>query len=102
MYGDASDLCAFRLMPLEKRFLKPIDARWTYKVVDLERRLIAFKDQSYGNITKWTWDFGDDTTSNEQNPIHQYNAPGEMIVVLTIEGPDGTAQFARVRDIVLK
>ena len=102
MYGDASDLCAFRLMPLEKRFLKPIDAKWTYKVVDLERRLIAFKDQSYGNITKWTWDFGDDSSSNEQNPIHQYNAAGEMIVVLTIEGPDGMAQFARVRDIVLK
>ncbi len=102
MYGDASNLCAFRLMPLEKRFRKPIEAHWTFKVVDMDRRLVAFKDMSYGNVTKWTWDFGDDKYSNEQNPMHQYEKPGEMIVVLTIEGPDGTSEFCRVRDIVLK
>ncbi|MFC1650645.1 PKD domain-containing protein [Candidatus Latescibacterota bacterium] len=102
MYGDASDLCAFRLMPVEKQFLKPIDAKWTYKVVDMDSRLVAFKDNSYGTITKWSWDFGDGTTSTEQSPIHQFKEAGEKIVVLTIEGPEGTAQFARVRDIVLK
>ncbi len=102
MYGDASYLCAFRLMPIEKRFRKPIEAHWTFKVVDMDRRLVAFKDKSYGTVTKWTWDFGDGTSSNEQNPMHRYEKPGEMIVVLTIEGPDGTSEFCRVRDIVLK
>ena len=102
MYGDATNLCAFRLMPLEKRFRKPFEAHWVFQVVDLDRRLVAFKDQSYGTITKWTWDFGDGTSSHEQNPMHQYTKAGEMIVVLTIEGPDGTSEFCRVRDLVLK
>lgn len=102
MYGDASYLCAFRLMPIDKKFRKPIEAKWEYKVVDLDRRLVSFRDQSYGKIEKWTWDFGDGISSNEQNPIHQYNAPGEMIVTLTVEGPEGSDQFVRVRDIVLK
>ena len=46
-----------------------------------------FYDYSGGNITNWTWDFGDGTTSNLQNPIHTYNASGTSLylVCLTIE-----------------
>ena len=62
MYGHASELCAFRLMPLEPLFLKPIEAQWTFRVVDMDRRLVAFKDLSVGKITSWTWDFGDGAT----------------------------------------
>ena len=32
----------------------------------------------------WEWDFGDGTTSGEQNPIHTYAAPGTYTVSLTI------------------
>ena len=38
----------------------------------MDRRLVAFKDNSAGDITSWKWDFGDGTASTEQNPIHQY------------------------------
>jgi hypothetical protein len=31
MYGNASDLVAFRLMPLESRFLKPLEARGHFR-----------------------------------------------------------------------
>jgi hypothetical protein len=102
MYGNASELCAFRLMPVEKRLLKPIDAKWEYKVVDMDTRTVAFKDNSYGTITKWGWDFGDGTVSSEQNPIHRFTEAGEKIVALTIEGPEGTSRFIRVRDLMLK
>jgi len=51
MYGDASDLCAFRLMPLEARFRKAIEADWSFKVLDMDRRLVAFQDLSYGKIS---------------------------------------------------
>ncbi len=51
MYGDASDLVAFRLMPLESRFRKAIEADWSFKVLDMERRLVAFQDLSYGKVT---------------------------------------------------
>ncbi|MBN1290198.1 MAG: PKD domain-containing protein [Candidatus Latescibacteria bacterium] len=102
MYGNATDLCAFRLMPLEKRFRRPVEAQWIFTVVDMDRRLVAFKDMSYGNITSWTWDFGDGTTSTEQYPIHQYEKPGEYVVVLYVEGPEGKDRRSKVWDVVLK
>lgn len=102
MYGNASYLCAFRLMPLEKNFHKPIEANWTFKVIDMDRRLVYFKDVSYGIITSWKWDFGDGASSTEQNPIHQYQKPGEYVVVLYVEGQDGKDRRSKVWDVVLK
>lgn len=102
MYGNASELVAFRLMPLEKRFHKPLEVNWTFTVADMDRRLVAFKDLTYGKVTTWKWDFGDGTTSAEQNPIHKYEKPGEYVVVLYVDGPDGKGQFSRVWDVTLK
>ncbi|HEU5077967.1 MAG TPA: PKD domain-containing protein [Opitutaceae bacterium] len=101
MYGDASELCAFRLMPLESKWVKPIEAQWSWKLLDLDRRQIAFQDHSTGKITKWHWDFGDGAESTEQNPIHSYAKPDNYVVVLSIEGPEGKAQHSKVWDIQL-
>jgi len=100
-FGNASDLVGFRLMPLEPQFRKPIDALWSSKVVDEEQRIVAFEDLSQGEVTSWKWDFGDGTTSTEQNPIHQYknNRPGRegnFTVVLTVTGPAGTSHLGKV------
>ena len=62
-----------------------------------------FKDQSQGEITSWKWDFGDGTTSTEQNPTHQYkDRPGRegvYTVILNVTGPDGTSRMAKVWDV---
>ena len=71
-------------------------------MLDMERRLVAFKDLSYGTITSWSWDFDDGTTATEQHPIHQYQEAGEYIVVLTIQGPEGTARRVKVRQVVVR
>ncbi len=42
-----------------------------------------FTDQSPG-ATAWFWDFGDSTTSTQQNPTHTYNNPGFYDVTLNI------------------
>ncbi len=55
MYGNASDLVAFRLMPIEKNLRKPVEADWSFQVLNREERLVAFRDASYGNITTWQW-----------------------------------------------
>jgi hypothetical protein len=102
MYGNASFLLPFRLMPLDSRFIKPIDAQWSFKVVDMKRRLVAFIDESEGKITKWNWDFGDGTSSTEQHPIHQYKDAGKYIVVLNIEGPAGKSRRAKVWDVAVR
>lgn len=102
MYGNASFLLPFRLMPLEERFKNPIDARWSFKVVDMSRRLVSFTDESGGKITSWKWDFGDGTTSTEQHPIHAYQKPDHYIVTLWIEGPAGKARRTKVWDVAVK
>jgi hypothetical protein len=50
---------------------------------------VQFTDRSIGNITHWLWDFGDGTSSNEQNPTHEYENVGRYIIKLQIIGPDG-------------
>lgn len=102
MYGHASELCAFRLMPLEPPLLKSIEAQWTFKVIDMDRRLVAFKDLSVGKVTSWKWDFGDGATSTEQHPLHAYEKPGNYVVVLDIDGPTGSSRRSKVWDVQLK
>jgi hypothetical protein len=68
MYGNASDLVAFRLMPLEANLRKKIDAQWSFQVVDVERRIVEFHDRSDGEVRSWKWDFGDGTESGDQHP----------------------------------
>ena len=102
MYAHASQLCAFRLMPMEADLLPKIDAHWSWSVVDHDRRLVAFTDESVGSITRWSWNFGDGSTSAEQHPIHQYAKPGNYVVVLDVEGPSGTARRSKVWDVQLQ
>ncbi len=102
MYGNASHFCAFRLMPLEPQFRDAIAAQWTFKVVDMDRRLVAFKDLSEGEIESWQWDFGDGSASTEQHPFHTYAEPGNYVVILKIQGPAGTSRRSKVWDVQLK
>ena len=48
---------------------------------------IYFIDQSYsnqGDIISWDWNFGDNTSSTEQSPVHYYQNPGIYNVSLMI------------------
>jgi hypothetical protein len=101
MYGNASDLVAFRLMPLEEKFLKPIQASWSYTVADMDRWLVAFKDTSIGKIDSWSWDFGDGSKSTEQNPMHAYQRAGEFTVILDVEGPAGKSRKVKVWEVAV-
>lgn len=53
---------------------------------------IGFEDGSWdvdGNITSWQWNFGDNTTSTEQNPTHTYGQTGTYTVTLTVTDDKG-------------
>ena len=102
MYGNASQLCAFRLMPLEPELRPEIEARWQHKVVDMDRRMVAFIDESAGEISSWKWDFGDGETSDEQYPVHFYKKGGDYVVTLYVEGPAGKSRRSKVWDVAVK
>ena len=46
-------------------------------------RYSHFSDTSQGSSPKLVWNFGDGTTSTEQNPTHRYTSPGTYTVTLT-------------------
>jgi len=102
MIRDASYLCAFRLMPLEDAYRKPIDANWAFKEINRDERIYHFIDKSEGEIESWHWDFGDGQTSDEQNPVHVYGKEGDWTVILTVEGPAGQSVRSKVWDVVTK
>ncbi|MCB9230265.1 MAG: right-handed parallel beta-helix repeat-containing protein [Bacteroidia bacterium] len=45
---------------------------------------VSFTDQSTGSPTSWLWNFGDGSTSTQQNPSHVYVAMGSFNVCLTV------------------
>ncbi|GAB5419127.1 MAG: hypothetical protein Crog4KO_06350 [Crocinitomicaceae bacterium] len=53
-------------------------------------------------ITAWSWDFGDNNTSNDQNPMHQYAASGVYNVSLTVTTSNGCSEtFTRPVTIII-
>ncbi|GAA1273039.1 hypothetical protein GCM10009609_40160 [Pseudonocardia aurantiaca] len=51
---------------------------------------VQFTDTSTQNPASWAWDFGDGTSSTEQNPSHTYAATGEYSVSLTATNGSGS------------
>ena len=63
--------------------LLPTDCEALY-TFDVQGNTVAFTDLSTGFPDVWLWNFGDGTTSAEQNPVHAWNMPGDYPVCLTI------------------
>jgi len=50
---------------------------------------VQFTDTSTGEPTSWLWDFGDGSTSTDQNPMVAYYLPGTYPVTLTVSNDAG-------------
>jgi PKD repeat protein len=60
---------------------------------------VAFTDLSKNKPTAWNWEFGDGTSSAEQNPSHTFTAPGLYTVRLKVSnafGSDALSQTSMV------
>jgi len=58
---------------------------------------VIFTDESTGNPTGWSWNFGDGETSSDQNPVHTYNDPGTYTVTLSVVNDYG---FSEADDVI--
>ncbi len=59
-----------------------------------------------GPITSWNWNFGDppsgtNNTSNVQNPVHLFSAPGSHTVCLTIHGADSSCYDVICKTVIV-
>lgn len=62
---------------------------------------VTFSDESTdedGTISTWSWDFGDDATSSDQNPTHTYTEIGTYEVTLMVTDDEG-AEHTTTQDI---
>ncbi|MFA5415070.1 MAG: DUF2341 domain-containing protein, partial [Methanoregula sp.] len=62
---------------------------------------VLFNDSSYNAPTSWIWDFGDGTTSTDQNPVHTYAADGNYTVNLTVANSYGSNSYAKTGYILV-
>lgn len=51
---------------------------------------VTFADKSMGSPTSWSWNFGDKSTSTDQNPVHAYKKAGKYTVSLTVKNALGS------------
>jgi PKD repeat protein len=48
---------------------------------------VRFADESSGNVTSWSWAFGDGNVSTDPDPVHVYEVPGTYTVNLSVADP---------------
>lgn len=56
---------------------------------------VVFSDMTIGGAGSWRWDFGDGSTSREQNPAHTYTKPGIYTVTLSVTNEFGREQITQ-------
>ena len=61
---------------------------------------VKFTDTSTNSPTGWKWNFGDGSTSIEQNPVHVYNGEGTYNVTLVTTNAGGSSDV-RSMDITV-
>ncbi|GAA0725126.1 PKD domain-containing protein [Dokdonella soli] len=67
---------------------------------------VNFIDLSAGDVSSWSWDFGDGNVSSEREPSHAYSQSGLYTVRLTVRGASGSAVSERllvievIRDVI--
>ena len=73
----------------------PIEPDFSFEYDTCVAEPVFFTDQTnitLLNIDNYLWDFGDGNTSNERDPSHQYEEPGDKLVSLTITDTLGCSE----------
>ncbi|AAM06600.1 PKD domain-containing protein [Methanosarcina acetivorans] len=59
---------------------------------------VQFADLSTGSPDEWSWNFGDGSSSIEQNPVHTYTSAGTYTVTFTASALNGTYSKTKVKN----
>ena len=93
----------FRLSPADgscRNQTPPTAPTASFTATPINGHTMQFADTSSGTPTSWLWDFGDGTSSSQQNPSHDYSASGpfpkNFSVKLTVTNAGGSNQTVKV------
>lgn len=94
-YGEFEDYT----VTINEPILYPISA---FSTTDLSvcEGIVQFNDLTTNSPTSWAWDFGDGSTSNIQNPIHDYEDAGIYDVKLVASNANGSD--STIQNIIIK
>ncbi|SFC60780.1 Por secretion system C-terminal sorting domain-containing protein [Flexibacter flexilis DSM 6793] len=62
--------------------------------------VVQFLDQSQNSPTSWFWNFGDNSNSTDQSPLHVYNQAGNYTVKLVVSSANGIDSVIKENYIV--
>ena len=62
---------------------------------------VRFTDSSTGNPVSWFWNFGDGSTSDLQNPYHQYTGNGSYGVTLSVNNGISSGTLQRPQAVLV-
>jgi len=69
-------------------------ANFSYSSPAMVGEEVIFTNES-SNADEYLWDFGDNTTSTLNSPVHTYTLPGNYSVKLTVVGEGGSATISQ-------
>ncbi len=71
------------------------------KIIGRKPLTVQFNDISRGTVNNWLWEFGDGSTSAEQNPVHIYQENGNYTVSLTVSNSNGSNTIVKEEFILV-
>lgn len=83
--GVSLDSISINVLPTIALFNNSTDTT----LVGLPIQFIDSSAAGTGTLATWLWEFGDGSTSTEQNPLHQYSDTGSYNVTLIVTNSDG-------------
>ena len=95
---DGTPISATYLTGFEPALIAPVAS---FTAEEQQPGQFQFSDASNYDPTSWSWDFGDGTSSDEQNPQHTYSAPGVYTVCLTVSNALGEDEACQEFTVVL-
>jgi extracellular elastinolytic metalloproteinase len=88
--------CESDKIDVEIDVIAPPMAEFTFET---DNQNVQFEDLSTG-ADSWFWDFGDGTTSTEQNPEHSFPGSGEYLVTLTVTNAGCSVSYQQEVSII--
>ena len=76
------------IQEITANFDSEIDINYSYSFDDLS-------GINMGEITEWEWDFGDGTSSAEQNPLHEFPTDGKYTITLWVTSDSGCTDMVQ-------